>query len=155
MNWIIRNTSKLKFHTNLDILLQPLEIEVRDLKWLISDLEINTSEIENLPINHEKDWFLISATEMDIIRNSDTQIVWGVFSGVKNEFVIKPDQIELPYSDGNDKIWENGNLQVEGSLIEIIAWDSSYTIVKFANKEMSDKFKAYFQEAIELEKYKQ
>mgnify|MGYP004271290885 FL=1 len=38
--------------------------------------------------------------------------------------------------------------------MEIIAWDSSYTIVKFTEKGMSDRFKAYFDEAIELEKYK-
>ena len=84
MNWIIRNTSKLKFHTNLKLLLIPIENEIKDLKWLISDLEINTSEMEKLPINHEKYWFLISATEMNIIRDTDTQIIWGAFSGIPN-----------------------------------------------------------------------
>ncbi len=37
--------------------------------------------------------------------------------------------------------------------MEIIAWDSSYTIIKFTEKAMSDKFKEYFDEAIELEIY--
>ncbi len=49
---------------------------------------------------------------------------------------------------------ENGNLQVKNSKVEIIAWDSSFTIVKFTEKKISDKFKEYFDEAIELEKYK-
>lgn len=75
MNLILRNTSKLKYHTNLNILLKPIEKDIQNLKWLISDLEI-------------------------------------------------------------------------------IAWDSSYTIVKFAEKIMSDIFKEYFDEEIELEKYK-
>jgi len=153
MNWIIRNTSKLKFHTNLKVLLMPIENEINDLKWLISDLEINTSEMEKLPINHEKDWFLISATEMNIIRDTDTQIIWGAFSGIPNNQKIEPNQIDLPFAEGNEQIWKNGNLQVVNSKIEIIAWDSSYTIVKFTDDEMSDKFKKYFQEAIELEKY--
>ena len=154
MNWIIRSTSKLKFHTNLKILLMPIENEIKELKWLISDLEINTSEMEKLPINHEKDRYLISATEMNTIRDTDTQIVWGAFSGILNTQEIEPNQINLPYAEGNEQIWKNGNLQVMNSKIEIIAWDSSYTIVKFTDDKMSNKFKEYFQEAIELEKYK-
>lgn len=154
MNWIIRNTSKLKFHTNLKVILIPIENEVKDLKWLVSDLEINTSEMEKLPIDHEKDWFLISSNEMNVIRGTDTQIIWGVFSGIHNKQEIYPNKIDLPFAEGNEQIWEDRNLQVKNSLIEIIAWDSSYTIVKFTDNKMSDKFKKYFQEAIELEKYK-
>ncbi|MVO11131.1 hypothetical protein GOQ30_18345 [Flavobacterium sp. TP390] len=154
MNWILRNTSKLKYHTNLNILLKPIENDIQNLKWLISDLEINTSEMEKLPINHEKDWFLISSQEMKAICETDTQIVWGAFSGIDKNAELKTDRIEFPYADGNEEIWKNGNLQVENSKVEIIAWDSSYTIVKFTEKEMSDKFKEYFEEAIELEKYK-
>lgn len=154
MNWIIRNTSKLKYHTNLNVILQPIKDDIKDLKWFISDLDINTSEMEKLPINHEKDWFLISSQEMNRICETETQIVWGVFSGIHNKTELKIDRIEIPYADGNGEIWQNGNLQIEDSKIEIIAWDSSYTIVKFTEKKMSDKFKKYFDEAIELENYK-
>lgn len=63
MNWRIRNTSKLKFHTNLTVLLEPIKEDLLGLKWLISDLEINTSVLETLPVNHEKDWFLITSGE--------------------------------------------------------------------------------------------
>jgi hypothetical protein len=64
VNWIIRNTRKLKFHTNLKVLLEPIQDEISNLKWLISDLELNTDQLKYLPINHDKDWFLISAEEM-------------------------------------------------------------------------------------------
>jgi len=57
--------------------------------------------------------------------------------------VLNTDQIEFSYAEGNEKIWKNGNLQVENSKVKIIAWDSSYTIIKFTEKGMSDKFKAY------------
>jgi hypothetical protein len=144
----------LKYHTNLHELLKPIEQDIQGLKWLVSDLEINTSEMEKLPINHEKDWFLITSQEMITICETDTQIIWGAFSGMENEIELKIDRLKLPYVEGNTEIWKNGNLQVENSKIEIIAWDSSYTIIKFTEKEMSDKFKDYFDEAIELEKYK-
>src|SRR5690606_18119734 len=154
MNWIIRNTDKLMFHTNLEVLLKPIENNIKELRWLISDLEINTSEMEKLPINHKKSWFLISSIEMNIIRQNNVQIIWGIFSGIRNNIEVKPDQIELPFAEGNDKIWKNGNLQIENSIIEIIAWDSSYTIVKFNDKELSEKFKSYFDEALKLEDFK-
>jgi hypothetical protein len=109
--------------------------------------------MEKLPINQEKEWFLISAREMNMIRKTDTQIIWGVFSGIDKSIEITPDQLELPFAEGNEAMWKNGNLQLKNSKIEIIAWDSSLTIVKFTDKEMSMKFKEYFQEAIELENY--
>ena len=154
LNWIIINTSKLKYHTNLGILLKPIEKEIQNLKWLISDLEFSSRNSEKLPINHKKDWFVISSQEMNTICETDIQIVWGVFSGIDKNLKLEIEQIEIPYADGNAELWESRNLQVENSKVEIIAWDSSYTIIKFTEKKMSDKFKAYFDEAIELENYK-
>lgn len=154
MNWIIRNTNKLKFHTNLNILLEPIKDDIQSFKWLIADLEVNTSEMEKLPINHEKDWFLITSEEMKKLRNSDTQIIWGVFSGIDKNIDIAITEEILPSAEGVAEIWKNGNLQVEQSEIEIIAWDSGYTIVKFKDEKLSNKFKEYFDEAIELEQYK-
>tara|TARA_R110002020_G_scaffold203146_5_gene406585 strand:+ start:30567 stop:30983 length:417 start_codon:yes stop_codon:yes gene_type:complete len=138
----------------LNVLLKPIEKDIQNLKWLVSDLEINTSEMEILPIYNEKDWFLISSQEMKTICETDTQIVWGVFSGIDSNAELQTDRIEFPYADGNNEIWKNGNLQIENSKVEIIAWDSSYTIVKFTENKMSDKFKEYFDEAIELENYR-
>ncbi len=138
----------------MNVLLKPIEKDIQNLKWLVSDLEINTSEMEILPIYNEKDWFLISSQEMKTICETDTQIVWGVFSGIDSNAELQTDRIEFPYADGNNEIWKNGNLQIENSKVEIIAWDSSYTIVKFTENKMSDKFKEYFDEAIELENYR-
>ncbi len=106
MNWIIKNISKLKYHTNLNILLEPIKDDIKDLKWLISDLDINTSEIEKLPINHEKDWFLISSQDMKTICETDTQIVWGAFSGIDKNLELNIENIEAPYAEGNAGIWK-------------------------------------------------
>lgn len=138
----------------MDILLEPIKSEIKRFIWLISDLEINTSEMEKLPINHEKDWFLISAEEMEELRNSDTQIIWGAFSAMDKDLEIEITEEILPFAEGVTEIWKDGNLQVEQSEIEIIAWDSGYTIIKFTDEKLSNKWKEYFGEAIELEKYK-
>jgi len=154
MNWIIKNRSKLGFHTNLEVLLKPIEEDIERFNWLINDLEINSSEINSLPINHEKEWFYISSTQMEEIRISDTQIVWGAFSVIDKKVDLQITEEILPYAEGVAQIWNNGNLQVNESEIEIIAWDSSFTIVKFTNEKLSNIFREYFDEAIELEKYK-
>lgn len=154
MNLILRNTSKLKYHTNFDVLLKPIEKEIERFNWLVNDLEINTSEMEKLPINYNKGWFLINSDQMNDLRRTDTQIIWGAFSAIDKNLEFKVTDEKLPYAEGVSSIWNNGNLQVKESEIEIIAWDSGYTIVKFTDKKLSNKFCEYFDEAIELEKYK-
>lgn len=138
----------------MNVLLEPIKEDIVRFKWLVADLEINTSELEQLPINHSKDWFLISSGEMEKIRKTDAQIIWGAFSAIDKGIDIKVTEDILPSAEGVEEIWKNGNLQVKHSEIEIIAWDSSYTIIKFTNEKLSDKFRNYFDEAIELELYK-
>lgn len=152
-SWVITDTSKLKYHTNLSVLFEPIKEDILNLKWLVSDLEFTNWNCEKLPINHEKDWFMISSEEMKSICETEAQIIWGVFVGIDKDLELNPRKIEIPYADGNANIWKSGNLQIENSKVEIIAWDSSYTIVKFTDQKMSDKFKEYFDEAIKLEDY--
>ena len=154
MNWIIKNRDKLRFHTNLNVLLRPIENDIQRFNWLINDLEINSSELENLPITQERDWFFITSEQMEELRISDTQILWGAFSAIDNKINLDINEDMLPYAENVSEIWNNGNLQVKESEIEIIAWDSSFTIVKFTDEILSNKFSDYFDEAIELEKYK-
>jgi len=66
---------------------------------------------------------------------------------------IKFDEDNLPYVEGNPHIFENGHIQCPDAEIEIDCFDSSYTIVKFANKLLSDKFKDYFDEALTIDKF--
>ena len=47
----------------------------------------------------------------------------------------------------------NENFQHKNASIEIIAFDSSYTIIKFKDKKLSEKFKNYFDEAILLSEF--
>lgn len=151
MNWIIQHTNKLDFHTNLKELLKPISLEIESFNWLISDFEFISDKI--LPIHHEKDFFVLTSEEFHEILNSKTQLIWGVVSGFSENEPISFDENNSPFAEGNDLIWKNGNFQIENSIIEIIAFDSSYSIIKFKDKSLSDKFKSYFLEAIESEKF--
>ncbi len=152
MNWIIRNTKKVYFHTNLKEILKPILMDLENYNWFICDLDFIANE--SLPINFDKDYFILTNLEFQRIVNSETQITCGVISAVPKDLKLLINENDLPFIEGNDLVWENGKFQISNSEIEITAFDSSYTIVKFKNQTLSDKFKQYFDEAIDLEKYK-
>jgi hypothetical protein len=157
MNWIIRRTDKLSGHTYLDQVLLPVLVDMKKFAWLISDLEYNTSgEVEGikLPVNHNLEYFLLSESEFQRLLDAEIQIYWGVILGIPESSEPIIDELNLPFAEGNPLIWKKGNIQHPGAQIEIVCYDSGYTIVKFRNQYLSDKFKGYFTEAIELEKFK-
>jgi len=153
MNWIIRNSKKISFYTHLDEILKPLLERIDNYNWVLSDLDGNGG-IQDLPIDYENDYFILSASDFKKILDSQTQFYWGVIIGVPTSFEVKIDENNLPYAEGSELIWQNGNLQYPDAEIEIICFDSSYTIVKFTNEYLSDKFKEYFEaDAIPLQKF--
>lgn len=152
MNWILRNTKKINFHTNLSQTLKPILEYVENYNWFLCDLDFIADK--SLPINFDEDSFKLNSEEFLKIVNSETQIIWGVISAVPKNIEIEIDKNNLPFVEGNEMIWKNDNFQVKNSEIEIIAFDSSFTIVKFKNQTISEKFKTYFEEAIILEEFK-
>ncbi len=154
MNWIIRKTIRLSCHTYLNQLLVPILDDIKGLNWLISDLDYGSYVGDELPLNHEEEYFILSEAEFQTIVKTDVQIYWGVFLGIPAHINITVDENSLPYAEGSAIIWKNGNIQHPDAQIEIVCWDSGYTIVKFKDQQLSDKFKNYFEEAVELEKFK-
>lgn len=153
MNWIIRDTKKLYCHTNLNNLLNSW-IDISEFEWILSDLDVINFTKKKLPIDFNKSFSVITSDDFKKIIETDIQIVWGVISAINKSENPKFDKNNSPFVEGNDNIWINDNFQVENAIFEITAWDSSYTIIKFKDSELSKKFKLYFDEAIELDKYK-
>lgn len=154
MNWIIRSTKKLHCHTNLNNLLDSSWIDISKFNWLVSDLDVVNFSKLKLPIDFSENYSILSSGSFKKIIESNIQIIWGVISAVKKPENPKFDKENFPYVEGNDDVWKNDEFQVENAVFEITAWDSSYTIVKFKDAELSEKFKNQFDEAIQLDKYK-
>lgn len=153
MNWIIRDTKKLYCHTNLNNLLNSW-IDISEFEWILSDLDVINFTKKKLPIDFNKSFSVITSDDFKKIIETDIQIVWGVISAINKSENPKFDKNNSPFVEGNNNVWINDNFQVENAIFEITAWDSSYTIIKFKDSELSKKFKLYFDEAIELDKYK-
>ena len=152
MNWIIRDTKKLYCHTNLNNLLNSW-IDISEFEWVLSDLDVINFTKKKLPIDFNKSFSVITSDNFKKIIETDIQIVWGVISAINKSENPKFDKNNSPFVEGNDNVWINDNFQVENAIFEITAWDSSYTIIKFKDPELSKKFKLHFDEAIELDKY--
>jgi hypothetical protein len=151
MDWILSKTKKMNFHTDLSVILKPIQGHINDFNWLISDLDFMASK--TIPLNFDDEYFLLSGEDLLSILNMHVQFIWAVIIAIPKD--VKVDELiedDIPYSEGNELIWKNGNIQHPEGKIEIVCFDSSYTIIKFADKYLSDKFKSFFgNEAIELE----
>lgn len=140
-------------HTNLNNLLNSW-IDISEFEWILSDLDVINFTKKKLPIDFNKSFSVITSDDFKKIIETDIQIVWGVISAINKSENPKFDKNNSPFVEGNNNVWINDNFQVENAIFEITAWDSSYAIIKFKDSELSKKFKLYFDEAIELDKYK-
>lgn len=151
MNWVIRSTKKVKFHTNIQEILKPIWKDLPIHNWLLIDLDfVSDNEI---PINFERDFFILNHQQFKQIYHSRTQIIWGIIAAVPIHIELDPTKLSSPSAE-DPEVWHNGYFSIPESVLEIIAFDSGYTIVKFKDEKLSDIFKEYFKEqAIELEKF--
>lgn len=120
----------------------------------MSDFDAVYFPEDRMPIDLTKDYLIFSPENFEKIIETEIQIIWGVISAVRKNETPNFDKQNSPFVEGNDEVWENDKFQVENSVLEITVWDSSYTIIKFKDSELSRKFKVEFDEAIELDKYK-
>jgi len=77
MDWIIRNSDKMEFHTHLNIILLPIIDDLKDINWLISNLEYHIFLIENLLVNHKQDYFMLLSKYKNVPSKHLT--FWGHF----------------------------------------------------------------------------
>ena len=157
MTLILKNTDQVEFHTNLYEIIRPFEKEFAELNWLLTDQDYRIldyeqkGEIEKL--DHEQDRISFSGKELlEIIKTRKIDFTWGVFCGFKKG-IPELKNSDLPYADGNGKIWESPDqFLLKQSEIEIISFDGSSTIFKTKNKLIEQKFRIKFTDAVELNK---
>ncbi|MGE8431028.1 hypothetical protein [Chryseobacterium joostei] len=152
MNWIIRSTKKVKFHTNLQEVLKPIWEDLSAYSWILTDLDFVSNE-QPIPINFDEDFFLLDHQQFEQLYKSNPQVIWGIVAAVPGN--IEPDTSLISKLSAEDSpVWESNHFLIQESILEIIAFDSGYTILKFKDKKISDKFKEYFQEqAVDLQKF--
>ncbi|RXM51636.1 MULTISPECIES: hypothetical protein [unclassified Chryseobacterium] len=81
------------------------------------------------------------------------EIIWGIISAVPNH--IETDTSLLSTLSAEDiNVWKSNHFLIQEGILEIIAFDSGYTLVKFKDEKLSNTFKEYFQEqAMDLDQF--
>ncbi|MCY0967830.1 hypothetical protein [Chryseobacterium wangxinyae] len=153
MNWVIRSTKTVRYHTNLKEVLKPIWKGLKKYEWLLTDIDFMCDT--KIPLNFDRDYFLLNHQEFEIIYQSDAQVIWGIISAIPENLEIDFNAISK-LSAEDTKVWESNHYLIPQSILEIVAFDSGYTILKFKCEELSAKFKNYFgSEALSLEKFKE
>jgi hypothetical protein len=144
MNWLIRSTKYMLNHTYLDAIVEPIKDEIDNYNWLICDIEIHSAVDVREVIDVEADYFILSPAEFRKLLDKHVQLRWAVVLAIPINTTINVGEHKLPYIDGNALIWKNGNLQLPDAEIEIDCFDSTCTIIKFTDQQLSNRFKTYF-----------
>ncbi|SHG30874.1 hypothetical protein [Chryseobacterium vrystaatense] len=151
MNWIIRSIKILEFHTNLREVLKPIWEDLNEYEWVLADLDFMTDD--EIPIHFDEDYFILNRDEFNVIYQSRTQLIWGLISAVPRNTPLDFNLISNLSVEVQDTFTADQYL-IKESYLEITALDSSYTIIKFKDEKLSNKFKEYFQdEAIDLQEF--
>lgn len=126
-----------------------------DYNWLITECECypNNQNVKEL-LNKEYCW--ITGEELtEIIGQEDFQWVWAVLSGFdKNIELAEVLKYDLPYADEYTGFWKKPlTLQHPLSKVEIVPFDSSFTLILSEDKELVNSFRSYFSYSENLEDY--
>ncbi|MDO7876574.1 hypothetical protein Q5H93_17650 [Hymenobacter sp. ASUV-10] len=135
------------YQSYLSELLPPLRQQVEQLNWLVTDLRcwgkysplIETWQAQSYDA---APYYSVvpGKTFYEAFVGWDMQVVWGVFCGVVGDIPAVPPE-EVPYADGNRRIWsEPEAFQLAGSEIEIVAFDGTFTLLKFRDETVGRQF---------------
>lgn len=143
------------YYTNLKEIFNAIGNIQKKYNWLITNYECYPTKSDTKKILSDECCFVSGEKITEIVENEDLQWIWGVFSGfdksIPMEEVI---EYEKPYAEDNSGFWRNPiSIQHPLAEIEIIAWDSSKSLIISKNDEVIKSFNNYFSYAIDLEEY--
>ena len=164
---VIDRESK-RYYTYLKDVFSAIDDRQLDYNWLITDTEIYAHSEELDSLNTGIRWkyengkpiavpapeyrFLSGEELTRIVKNDDSQWVWGVLSGFDK--TIRLDDIltyPLPKANGYSGFWKAPpSIQHPLASIEIVPWDSSLILFFSNNKAITDCFKAGFPKCRDL-----
>lgn len=144
-----------EYYTYLYKIFTGINMVQKDYYWLLTDIVAypETKEYQDL---FSKQYCWLSGEELtNIIEKEDFQWIWGVLSGFDKSIDIKEVlNHSLPYADGYEGFWENLlSLQHPLASIEIVAWDSSLSLIISRDRQIINDFRLNFPLSEDLEIY--
>ncbi len=139
-------------YTFLKKLFESIDNIQLNYKWLISYPECNTfDEIQKI---FDKEYCILTGKELtDLVNKEDFQWEWGTFSAfdpsTSDEDILK---YKLPRNDMYPGFWKNPlTIQHPLAKMEIVAFDSSLTLIFTKDFALPESFKEFYPLAEDLE----
>lgn len=135
-----------QYYTHMAKVFNAIENEQLKYNWLITECECYPGD-KNIDEIFSKEYIWISGKQLtEIIRKDDFQFIWGVFSGFSPKVTLEDIlRYDLPFADGYKGFWVN-NVGIQHPLaeVEIVAWDSSLTLLISKDDKLVQKFRSNF-----------
>lgn len=130
------------YYTDMAKVFNAIENEQLKYNWLITDCVCYPYD-KKIKEKFSKEFIWISGEQLtEIISKDDFQFIWGVFSGFTPEVTLEEAlRYDLPFADGYKGFWVN-NVGIQHPLadVEIVAWDSSLTLLISKDEKLIEKF---------------
>lgn len=136
------NEKGKEHYTHLDKVFKALDNEQINYNWLITNCECYPENKETDKLLSQEYCWLTGERLTRIVKEEPLQCVWAVLSGFKKDIPLSEVlKYPLPYADGYKGFWENPiSIQNPLASIEIVAFDSSLTLIFSDKKNIVDKF---------------
>jgi len=131
------------FYTHMSKIFNAIGNGQLKYNWLITDYECYPQDKGiNEVFSTEYIW-MAGKQLTEIIRREDFQFIWGVFSGFSLEVTLEEVlKYDLPFADGYKGFWANDvGIQHPLAEVEIVAWDSSLTLLIGRDYNLVQKFR--------------
>jgi hypothetical protein len=131
------------FYTHMGKIFKAIENGQLKYNWLITDFECYPLDKSINEIFTPEYVWLTGEQLTEIIRKEDFQFIWGVFSGFPSEVTLEEVlKFDLPFADGYKGFWvDEVGIQHPLAQIEIVAWDSSLTLLISRDDSLVQKFR--------------
>jgi hypothetical protein len=152
MNTLLQGPSRMPFYTDLRVIFDALDGHQTEFVWLLTDLVCSNYPPPLVPSGP---LWMTGQQLTTLVTRYTIQFVWGVISGFPTQPMIRLDCAEdLPYADGNRALWQPGvTIQHPEAVAEIVCWDSTATLLLSKDTELTGRFRTFFPEAVDLDKY--
>jgi hypothetical protein len=147
----VYQSEKMRFHTDLRVTFEALGNCQTNYRWLLTGFEVNPLADglppELLPVEDGRgvrwiDQWMSGERLDEVLREYDFQLIWGVLSGFDRTHSESSLPAELPEAEGY-----TGSVRLSDAMIEIVAFDSTFTAVAARDPQLEKSFGAFFPEA--------
>lgn len=154
MNTILARSRQMEYHTDMRQVFLAIENQQQNYNWLITNIECNHDPDPRIRYPYP-DYVWMNGKEItEFVYEHDIQFIWAVFSGFEPQIHLDDILKEPLPSAENPNLWgSHPKVQNSMATLEIVAWDSTLTLLLSKEASISRSFRRSFPEAKDLDEY--